>query len=233
MTSPLYHIVQSPTDIVTLQTPGTIRWATGKPEGPRSLTWTVVGARNSDDVYIGTRGLMGAAKLSLHESGVWRFAFTPSGAAKVNLSCEEDRLIERYAATSDLAPGWVHAARIRTPTTTFRGAIPESRPKDKQPIRFYRAPDPPHHLEYHVLLGDSAGEQNLTVNDSFTVGKMTLTSGKRVWIIASIWQMDEASQSVIDLANQNAANGKPGDTGFASGNADGIPIFLDLAAVRP
>ncbi len=232
MSGPLYHIVESPTDILTLQQPGTIRWATGHPDGPRSLTWTVVGARNSDDVYVGTRGLMGAAKLSLHQSGVWRFAFTPEGAGKMQISGEEDRLIERYEATTELAPGWVHAARIRTPSTTFRPAIAERRPRDKQPIRFYKTPDLPLHLEYHVVLGDSAA-QVATVNDAITVGQMTLTSGKRVWIIAAFWEIDEVTQQVIDLANENAAKGAPGNTGFASGNADGIPIFLDLAAVKP
>jgi hypothetical protein len=49
--------------------------------------------RNTNDVYVGPRGhLMGAAKLSLHESGVWRIAFTEEGAEKVHLPEEEDRL---------------------------------------------------------------------------------------------------------------------------------------------
>ena len=50
----------------------TIRRTTGHSDGPRSLTWSVLGAKNSDNVYVGTRGMMDAAKLSLHESGVWR-----------------------------------------------------------------------------------------------------------------------------------------------------------------
>ena len=205
MSGPLYHIVESPTDILTLQQPGTIRWATGHPDSPRSLTWTVVGARNSDDVYVGTRGLMGAAKLSLHQSGVWRLAGTPRRGKNANFR-EEFRLIERYEATTELAPGWVHAVRIRTPSTTFRPAIAERRPRDKQPIRFYPTPDLPLHLEYHVVLGDSAA-QVATVNDAITVGQMALTSGKRVWIIAAFWEIDEVTQQVIDLANENAAKG--------------------------
>jgi hypothetical protein len=234
MTSPLYQMVQSPTDILTLQQPGTIRWATGHPDGDRSLTWTVVGARNTDDVYVGARGLMGAAKLSLHQSGVWRFAFTAQGAEKVRLADEEDRLIERYEATSELAPGWVHAARIRTPSTTFASAMSERRPSDRRPIRFYKPPDLPLHLEYHVVLGDSAAQQAIVpVTDAITVGQMTLTSGKRVLIIATFWEIDEDTQRVIDLVNKNAAKGAPGNTGFVSGIADGIAIFLDLAAVKP
>ena len=95
MTNPHYHIVQNPSDTGTLQQPGIIRWATGHPDGPQSLTWSVLGAKNSDNVYVGTRGMMDAAKLSLRESGVWRFAFTPPGAEKVQLPEGADRLIER------------------------------------------------------------------------------------------------------------------------------------------
>ena len=234
MTSPLYHIVESPWDVVTLPGPGTIRWATGHPDGPRSLTWSVLGARNSDDVYVGPRGLMGAVKLSLHQSGVWRFAFTEQGVEKVGLPEGEDRVIERYEATTELAPGWVHAARIRTPSTTFSSTIFEGRPSDKQPIRFYKAPDLPHHLEYHVVLGDSTAEDaNVLVTEAITVGRMTLTSGMRVLIIAGFWQMDGQSQQAIDLAIENAAKGAPGNTGFVSGSADGVAIFLDPTAVKP
>src|SRR5271169_680976 len=212
-----------------MQQPGTIRWATGHLDGPRSLTWTVVGAHNSDNVYVGPRSLLGTAKLSLHQSGVWRFAFTAQGAKKVQLSDEEDRLIERYEATTELAPGWVHAVRIRTPSSTFRPAMSERRPSDKQPIRFYKTPDLPLHLEYHVVLGDStAPEAIVPVTEAITVGQMTLTSSKRVLIVATFWEIDEATQQVIDLSNENAAKGAPGSTGFASGNADGIATFLDL-----
>jgi hypothetical protein len=60
----MYHIVQSFDDFLELDKPGTIRWASGSPDGPRSLTWQVIGARNSDDVYVGARGMMKDQKLS-------------------------------------------------------------------------------------------------------------------------------------------------------------------------
>jgi hypothetical protein len=133
-----------------------------------------------------------------------------------------------------LAPGWVHAARIRTPSTTFTSAISERRPSDRQPIRFYKPPDLPLHLEYHVVLGDSAAQQAIVpVTDAITLGQMKLTSGKRVLIIATFWEIDEDTQRVIDLVNENAAKGAPGNAGFVSGIADGIAIFLDLASVKP
>jgi hypothetical protein len=235
MADPEYHVVKSPSDVVTLPGPGAIRFATGHPDGPRSLTWTVIGIRDKDDVYVGPRGnLMGAAKLSLHESGVWRIAFTQQGAEKVKLPEGEDRLIERFDATTELAPGWVLAARIRTPSTAFSSTISEKRPSDKRPIRFYKAPAPPHHLEYYVVLGDGAAKDAIVpATELINVGQMTLKSGKRVLIIANFWEMDAQTQHVIDLTKENAAKGAPGNTGFAMGNGDGVPTLLDLAAVKP
>jgi hypothetical protein len=145
-----------------------------------------------------------------------------------------DRLIERFEATTELAPGWVHAARIRTPSTTFSTTISEKRPSDKQPIRFFKAPDLPLHLEYHVVLGDSAAQDaNVRATEAITVGRMTLKSGMRVLIMATFWEMDAQSKQVIDSAKENAAKGAPGNTGFVVGNADGVPTLLDLAAVKP
>jgi hypothetical protein len=53
-----------------------IRLAVGDPDGPRSTVWRVWANRRSSDVYVAARVLGGVAKVSLHQSGRWRFAFT-------------------------------------------------------------------------------------------------------------------------------------------------------------
>ena len=82
-----------------------------------------------------------------------------------------------------------------------------------------------------MVLGDSDAQPAIDT-DMVTVGHMTLTSGKRVLIVASFWQIDDATQQISDAACENPFAGAPGDTGFASRNADGAPMFLDLAAVQ-
>jgi hypothetical protein len=70
----------TPADPINLDGPGVIRWAAGDPNGRRSLTWVVKGARNDDSVYIGTRSTMHDMKLSLHPKH-WRMAFNKDAAA--------------------------------------------------------------------------------------------------------------------------------------------------------
>lgn len=232
MTESKYHVVQSVDDFIELDKPGTIRWASGSPDGPRSLTWQVIGARNSDDVYVGARGMMKDQKLSLHKSGVWRWAFTQPAAQKY-LPPGDDPLVRRYPATDPIAPGWRHAARIRTPSTTFCPAFDEPRPKDRQPIRFFKAPDSPSplHLEYHVLIGD-AGAAPLNAGPMFVVGGMPLTSGKWVWVIGTLWEMTDYTEQAITAIFDLAAQHPEARAGIATGDINGVPQLIDLANIQ-
>ena len=231
MTNSKYHIVESPSDSLVLDNPGTIRWASGHPDGPRSLTWQVIGSRNSDDVYVGARGMMQDMKLSLHQSGVWRWAFTRPAAEK-HLPPGADSLVIRYQETVPFTDGWRHGAVIRTPSDTFGPAFDEPRASDKQPIRFFAAPDPPVHLQYHVLLGD-ADAPTTTLNDARDVGRVTLKSGRRVWIVLTDWPMNDVTQQAITEARERAAADPRARAGIASGDADGAPLLLDLCALGP
>ena len=53
-----------------------VRFAVGGTDEPRSLVWRVWATKGKSDVYISGRTQVGVWKVSLHESGVWRFAFT-------------------------------------------------------------------------------------------------------------------------------------------------------------
>jgi hypothetical protein len=228
---PKYRILRSPDDALILDKPGTIRWATQRPDGRRSLTWQVFGSRNSDDLYVYARGMMGEQKLSLHQSGVWRFAFTKPFATK-NLPPEQDSLIQRYHETVPFTEGWRQGAVIRTPTHTLGGPFDEPPTSDGRPILLVPTPEPPKHLQYIVLLGD-ADTATTTLNDVFDVGRMTLRSGKRVWIVAQAWEMNDSTLAAIAKLRATAAKIPGGRVGIASGDADGVPLFLDVRGLDP
>jgi hypothetical protein len=225
-----YHLVQRPDDYIQLDKPGTIRWASGSPDGLRSMTWQVIGHRNTDDVYIGARGLMHDQKLSLHESGRWRWAFTKEAAERY-LRPGDDALLKRYSPPVPFKPGWRHGARIRTPSTTFGPAFDEPRPRDRQPIRFFAPPDNASHLEYYVLIGD-AGAQPLDVETGFVVGGMPLTSGKWVWVTGWFWEMDEEFERAIAQAYDLAAKHPDVSAGVLWGNVGRVPHLTDFADLR-
>jgi hypothetical protein len=52
------------------------RFGVGSADGPRSAVWRLWTGKGTSDVYVAARTLGGNLKVSLHESGVWRYAFT-------------------------------------------------------------------------------------------------------------------------------------------------------------
>src|SRR6266516_8189503 len=96
-------------DTLKLPAGATLRFALGSADRARSNVWTVFGSKNTDDVYIGARDTLPAAKLSLHESGKWRRALTSQEAERRNLPEGVDRVMNRWEVPEPIADGWVHA----------------------------------------------------------------------------------------------------------------------------
>lgn len=72
----------------------TVRFAVGSCAGPRSSGWMVVARRKTDDVYLAPLGaLAGVLKLSLHSSGICRYAFTEEHGRPPTLP---DRAIDKW-----------------------------------------------------------------------------------------------------------------------------------------
>jgi hypothetical protein len=59
-----------------------IRFAVGSPEQYRSSLWRLWVQGN--DVYLGARIITGVVKLSMHRSGIWRYAFTERSGTKLD-----------------------------------------------------------------------------------------------------------------------------------------------------
>jgi hypothetical protein len=224
--------VLTPPDPIYLDGPGTLRWAAGQPDGLRSLTWSVIGARNDDSVYVGTRSTMHEMKLSLHPNR-WRMAFTDQAASN-HVEEGQDRVLTRWTVPAEMAPGWRLAGVIFTPSTTFREGFDEPRTSDSRPILWFPAPPPPEHLRFYVLLGEPDAP-GLTVNNVIgDVGRMTLKSGRRVWVVADVITMtDEHQQAVDNIRDQMVCQADSKSLGWAWGEVEGAPNLLDLASVLP
>lgn len=95
------------------------RFAVGNPNGPRSGIWRVWTSKSpKSDVYIAARNLGGILKVSLHESGEWRAAFTFEFASEKfdeSIPVSQSRLIEEWVRPSDISPGVTLAFRIVIP----------------------------------------------------------------------------------------------------------------------
>jgi hypothetical protein len=82
-----------------------------------------------------------------------------------------------------------------------------------------------------VFIGD-AGAPIINVQGAFGVGGMPLNSGKWVWVIGTVWTMDEYTQRIIDAIHKLAETHPDAKAGIATGEADGVPHLLDLASLR-
>jgi hypothetical protein len=107
-----------------------LRFAVGHPDGPRSAVWRVWATPRSSDVYVTARTLGGVAKVSLHESGRWRFAFTKEYSEDENslAPSEGDRVIGKWNRPPEVADGITPAFMVSVPSaevTEPRLRLPE------------------------------------------------------------------------------------------------------------
>ncbi len=73
--------------------------------GVESSTWNLVGSKKTGDLYFSGREIMGDLKLSLHESGITRMAWTAVGAT-TRVADGADRVLSRWTSVDTLPNGW-------------------------------------------------------------------------------------------------------------------------------
>ncbi len=89
----------------------TIRFAVGPPHEARSSIWRLWVQGN--ETYLSTRGLASTLKLSLHQSGKWRLAWTSD--SELFAQGTNDRVEQRWERPPEFYPGWVHGPTIIIP----------------------------------------------------------------------------------------------------------------------
>lgn len=219
-----------------LDKPGTIRWAVGTPEEPRSHTWSVVGHPTADDVFVGIRDHMHVIKLSLHESK-WRMTYTEQAAAR-HVAPGEDRVVTRWNQPPEMAPGWRHAACIVITTSNLGYGYPEKRVRGGGRVSWFPPTFPRSGLRFDVMLSLPGCGQLSVGNIIGEVGRMTLRSGAGVWIVGTEFrttrkyeaELAELRQEVYELAKGEPAAVR----GWGWGEiGDGVPQLVDLSNVLP
>ncbi len=93
---------------------GTVRVAAGSAGGARSTVWRVWANRTSSDVYVAARVLAGVNKISLHESGDWRYQWVRPEPAE-RYAPGQGRLIGRWPRPPAVGAGWTRGLAIWVP----------------------------------------------------------------------------------------------------------------------
>lgn len=126
-----------------------VRWGVRGVDGRRSSVWRLW--VNGDDVYIADRDTAGDAKISLHQSGKWRFAFSEKAVARADslIPADADRAWHKWDRPPEVAPGWTRAVTIVMPTSELaRG----QKPKDPEKIVWLDAPREGYSTHFNVVL---------------------------------------------------------------------------------
>jgi len=121
--------------------------------GPRSSLWRVWTWKN--DVYVGARAIAGDVRVSLHESGKWRFAFTRKHqlGPRPLIGPDEDRAKYKWDRPPEVYPGFTRAFVICVPSSELME--PAGPDPLKKPARWLPIPPPDHQVEIDLWLARS------------------------------------------------------------------------------
>jgi hypothetical protein len=234
-------------DPTILPAGGKLRFALGSDQGARSSVWSVVSHKNTDDIYIGARDVLGIAKLSLHESGKWRRALTDREAERRNLPDDVDRVLSRWEVPEPIADGWLRAVSIAIPSSSVQiHPVPLKQPK-RGTISFYEIDEGSHQIRFEVLI-KSANASDLQVeNVHAKVGRIQLPGGGCICVFAAeLVAVDSRAEADIETLRRASRNRYidemgleefrkykvPVGAGWGFRDDDGRPVIIDLGDLR-
>jgi hypothetical protein len=176
-----------------------VRFAVGRPEGPRGAVWRLWTHKN--EVYLGAWSVAPDMKISIHSSGEWRHAFTSEHVAKGSpfLAPGQDRTTDRWKRPREFLPGTTKAFMIVVPSSEVTmPRHPEAkaafrRKLGKKAVVWVPAAPEGHATHFSILL--TKPEATVAALRSWPgpkaatrfVWRKELPNGQCVWIISRDW----------------------------------------------
>ena len=205
--------------------------------GIESSTWTLVGSKKSGDLYFSGREIMGELKLSMHESGITRMAWT-AAAAGSRVAHEDDRVLSRWNAADALPNGWALVLRLSIPDSALSQILPPLPERPGKPTVIIPPAGLGRTVEVRVLLGKPGCGGIRLEGELEEVGRMVLGDGSKVLVTA--WSHPTTAATETQLREVRAyalargATERPVPRAFAWGhdNDSGIPFVLDAGDPR-
>jgi hypothetical protein len=169
-----------------------LRFAAGSPDRARSSVWKLVASTKKDDIYLGPRYAMRMMKMSLHASGIWRYALTREASAVFNET--GDRVSQRWSRPPPFTKGWTQGPTIAIPHTGTDDVLPElDDPRDRAVV-WIPGPERGRLLTFTLLLADETvtTRSRLPIRpDDKKVGRLDMSKGRSAWVFAREAPMSE------------------------------------------
>ncbi len=239
----------------------TVRFGVGKSEGPRAHVWLVWTAKNSSDVYITGYGFRRTLKVSLHESGNWRQAYTQehvSGPTPFVLP-GEDRATDKWKRPPEFASGVTKGFEIMVPASEVvmprqPGVTPDWEGKD---VQWFPAPPEGCATYFEILYtAPHISQKNLEIAYQTADGlhsyvarsiwRSELPNGQCAWVVVHNRPISEEEKEGLKWFKQqwiDAVKKELGEDAFSSMseprayfggyNADGTRFFIDVSSAPP
>lgn len=180
-----------------------IRFGVVDGRGHRASSWKcwAESGRGKNDVYLTCRKLGGVVKASFHESGSWHIAFASGRFPSMfeDPDRPQSRFAMRWSRPPELSPGVMLPCRVLVPW--YAPTVPES--TSDSTVMWVQTAPPGKALEFAVILTSAAtcvtGWPARRSMNTELVGKITLDSGDRVWVVYHI----------IDWTDPPSITGRP------------------------
>jgi hypothetical protein len=170
--------------------------------GPRSTLWRIFTGRRTSDVYIGARPIAGDVRVSLHEHGPWRFAFTKQHAEGPGsfVPPGEDRARSKWARPPEFAQGLTRAFIIVIPSSELRVQLISDRLK--KPAVWIPPPPDGSQVEIDVFFhrsrapGTWPGERSLGTR--LLYGQL-LPNGEELLVVSRVVETSDEVRRKLEL----------------------------------
>jgi hypothetical protein len=209
-------------------------------DGRRSMTWEVVTAKNTLDVYVMARSMGHVWKYSLHESDDWYTGFTESGAQRF-VPDALSRHIDKWRRPEAFAPGFHRGLQIVAPDAELRAWPSDVTESKSDKVVAVPAPGPGNVAVIELLfapIGDWEPIQ-LDIDAAFHVGTLERADKSTVYVVALQRPWLEADHPRVESQKGDVLAKVPGDW-WQSVRAprccalgvhdDGMRYVIDLAA---
>lgn len=181
--------------------------------GPRSQLWRIWHGDNNSDVYVGARSVAGEVRVSLHESGKYRLAFTNKHQMRPDalIPLGADRAKHKWGRPAEFVPGLTRAFAIEIPAAELR--TPKSPDPLKKPAMWLAPPPEGHQVEIDLFLalqmkpGSWPGQRALKTQLLY---QAQLTNGEELVITAGYALTENSRAARIEAYKREALRGQAG-----------------------
>lgn len=205
------------------------RFGVGSPDGQYSMVWRVW--VHGDEIYVAPRNMANLVKLSLHSSGIWRWAWVKDSV--LDRQTEGDRVHRKWLKPDPFIPEWVVGPSVMFPSSPVKGwgADPVETTKD---VSWLTPPGPNEKVTVSMMLGEPGvmPARDLREERRFPLlAELSLRSGGRVWIASRTDRM--TLEEVAGVATVQARGVDPDASGFGGTaihqvEANGAPLFVEM-----